>query len=480
MKEQNSSTTTEELRSEAEPESSERSPGTVRGLSIRTLSLCLVAFTIVISVLIGIGIVHVMNEFHELTDRTKALIFSLQEAEALLSGSNYLTDQVRLYAVTRDPEYADAYFREVHETQRRDRALEALTGYLKGTDDDALRISEEAMHLSNELMELEIHAMKLAAVSADEDPAVLAPEVRDYMLTPTELDSTPDEQAAAAIELVYSEQYREMKRQIEGKMADVTESVIQICENEQQQSEADMQSALARQTIYTVLVVILVILSYIMIAILILRPIRIYIDCIEHNNFLKITGAYEFKYLAVTYNNVYEMTREQQNLLRQKAERDALTGLFNRQAFEQMKAKLHNSRGKLAFLLLDVDVFKSINDTYGHDTGDEALIKVAELLEENFRTSDYIFRIGGDEFAVIMEKMTPDKREIIRRKIEAINEILQHPQTPGFPKYSLSVGVDFSEKGFSDALFHQTDQALYHTKENGRCGVSFFDELEEG
>ena len=456
----------------------EKNTGALKGFRIQSLSLWLVAFTLIISVLIGIGIVQVMKDYYELAQRTREYVFAQEDARDLLFGSNYLTDQARLYAVTKDHVYAEAYFTEVHESRRRDLALEALEVHLRGRNEDALNTSKEAMELSNALMVLEIHSMKLAALSAGEDMGSLAREIQDYQLTEEELSWTAQQQADASIELVFGEEYRTMKGQIEAKMSDVTRSVIEICERDQAESEGTMKNALIRQSIYTVLVVILVIFSYIMIAVLILRPIRIYVNCIKNNNFLEITGAYEFKYLAATYNNVYEMTMEQQNMLRKKAERDALTGLLNRQAFEQLKSQLRISSEPLAFLIIDVDVFKSINDNYGHDVGDQALIKVARLLDENFRKVDYVLRIGGDEFAVIMEKTGPDKKPIIRSKIEAINEILQHPEDEAvFPKYSVSVGIAFSEKGFSDDLFQQTDQALYHTKENGRCGYTFYDEL---
>lgn len=456
----------------------EKNTGVLKGFRIQSLSLWLVAFTLIISVLIGIGIVQVMEDYYELAQRTREYVFAQEDARDLLFGSNYLTDQARLYAVTKDHVYAEAYFTEVHETRRRDLALEALEVHLRERNEDALNTSKEAMELSNALMVLEIHSMKLAALSAGEDMGSLAREIQDYQLTEEELSWTAQQQADASMELVFGEEYRTMKGQIEAKMSDVTRSVIEICERDQAESEGTMKNALIRQSIYTVLVVILVIFSYIMIAVLILRPIRIYVNCIKNNNFLEITGAYEFKYLAATYNNVYEMTMEQQNMLRKKAERDALTGLLNRQAFEQLKSQLRISSEPLAFLIIDVDVFKSINDNYGHDVGDQALIKVARLLDENFRKVDYVLRIGGDEFAVIMEKTGPDKKPIIRSKIEAINEILQHPEDEAvFPKYSVSVGIAFSEKGFSDDLFQQTDQALYHTKENGRCGYTFYDEL---
>lgn len=457
----------------------EENAGTLKGLKIQTLSLWMVAVTIVVSVLIGEGIVHVMRDYNKLADITEEYIYVQEEAENLLIGSDFLTDRVRLYAVTKDLGYVEEYFTEVEETKRRDKALETLEEHMDGKDAEILTASREALELSNELMEMEMHAMKLAALSVDEAVSMLPLEIGDYPLTEEELSCTNEEKSDAAVGLVFSEEYRDMKRQIEEKISFVTERVITICEKEQAESENEMKTALIHQSIYTVLIVVLVIFSYIMIAVLILRPIRLYVNCIKNNNFLEITGAYEFKYLAATYNNVYEMTMEQQNMLRQKAERDALTGLLNRQSFEQLKESLRNPSKKLAFLLVDVDVFKAINDNYGHDTGDQALIKVANLLEDNFRKADYVLRIGGDEFAVIMEKITADKKQIIRDKIDAVNEVLQHPQGD-FPKYSVSVGVAFSEQGFHDELFHQTDTALYHTKENGRCGYTFYDELGDG
>lgn len=460
---------------------SREKPGTLKGLRIQTIGLWLVAATLIISILIGIGIGQVMNHHQRLAGMTKEYILAQEEVKNLLMGSNYLTDQVRFYAATKDYRYVEAYFREAEETKRRDQSLVLLEQYLQGEDQGMLDTARQAMELSDALMELEIHSMKLTALSAGEDMSRIHPRMQEYPLTEEELSSTSDEKLVQAVELVFGKEYRDTKSQIEEKLSKVTEDVIAICGQELEESEASMKSALVRQSIYTIVVVVLVLFSYVMIAVLILRPIRIYVNCIKNNNFLEITGAYEFKYLAATYNNVYEMTLEQQNMLRQKAEKDALTGLLNRQSFEQLKKQLGESAKRLAFLLIDVDVFKAINDNYGHDMGDQALIKVANLLDENFRRGDYVMRIGGDEFAVIMEKVDASHKQTIVEKIDSINDKLLHPEG-NFPRYSISVGVAFSSGGFHDELFRQTDQALYHTKENGRCGYTFYDELpaEEG
>lgn len=445
----------------------------LRGVRIRTLSLWIVAGTILVSVLIGDGIINVMNQHQKLAGMTQEYLLIKDNVADMSRGSDYLTEQARLYAITKDYNYADAYFQEVDITQRRDKALLEIEHRLQGKDPDAFRLSKEALELSNELMELEIHSMKLAALSVGEALDSLPAQVQDYPLTDAELQYTSQEKSEAASQLVFGQEYRAMKQQIDERLTSVTQSVTSICELDLEKSEKSMKNALTRQSIYTILVVMLVIFSYIMIAVLILRPIRIYVNCIKNNNFLEITGAYEFKYLAATYNNIFEMSMEQQNVLRRKAECDALTGLLNRQAFEQLKERLQGKTSVIALLLIDIDVFKSINDTYGHEMGDKALINAANILKESFRRADHVLRIGGDEFAIVMEKVQPDKPQIISEKIDKINWILQHPQND-LPKYSISVGIAFSENGYSDELFRQADQALYHTKENGRCGYTFY------
>lgn len=117
--------------------------------------------------------------------------------------------------------------------------------------------------------------------------------------------------------------------------------------------------------------------------------------------------------------------------------------------------------------MIDVDHFKDVNDRNGHEIGDLALKRVAKLLTRSFRNSDYVIRYGGDEFVVVLVDINSDNADIIQRKFEWINSEL-HYQKDGIPPLSISIGVAFSENGFTDDLFHQADTALYQAKEAGR------------
>lgn len=146
--------------------------------------------------------------------------------------------------------------------------------------------------------------------------------------------------------------------------------------------------------------------------------------------------------------------------------------LLNRRSFDQILSLYEKDRSSFALILADVDVFKQINDTCGHDTGDRILKRVAALLHTTFRSTDYVCRIGGDEFAVIMVDMSRELYYTITDKIAEINGLLAVPED-GLPAVSLSAGVAFSdENGFRGSLFRAADSALYTAKAHGRCGCS--------
>lgn len=146
--------------------------------------------------------------------------------------------------------------------------------------------------------------------------------------------------------------------------------------------------------------------------------------------------------------------------------------LLNRRSFDQILSLYEKDRSSFALILADVDVFKQINDTCGHDTGDRILKRVAALLHTTFRSTDCVCRIGGDEFAVIMVDMSRELYYTITDKIAEINGLLAVPED-GLPAVSLSAGVAFSdENGFCGSLFRAADSALYTAKAHGRCGCS--------
>lgn len=162
---------------------------------------------------------------------------------------------------------------------------------------------------------------------------------------------------------------------------------------------------------------------------------------------------------------------------RYESEHDSLTGLLNRKAFQDIKKQLRESSQPFAFLLIDGDKFKGVNDSYGHEIGDRVLQKIASQMEEQFRSEDYLIRLGGDEFVAIIMDITYSENAVIKEKIDKINIALQQPMDD-LPKLSISVGIAFAKSGYEDELFQKADEALYQTKAKGGCGYTIYGQGE--
>jgi diguanylate cyclase len=150
---------------------------------------------------------------------------------------------------------------------------------------------------------------------------------------------------------------------------------------------------------------------------------------------------------------------------------DALTNAGNRRYFDQ-KLEEHitlTQRYKypFSFMIFDIDFFKKINDTYGHDVGDKVLIEFSNLIRENLRQADIFARIGGEEFAVLLPATTNDKAYILAQKLRTLIE-----EYPGITPITTSIGLIQYEKGDDPkTMFQRADYALYKAKETGRNKV---------
>ncbi len=161
---------------------------------------------------------------------------------------------------------------------------------------------------------------------------------------------------------------------------------------------------------------------------------------------------------------------------------DPLTNLFNRRAIKEKTTELSaraSRRGKsIAFMMLDLDGFKKINDLYGHDCGDQLLREVADRMREVAPPSSIIARLGGDEFGICMV-FEPEYPETVDRVAEDLVEILARPVTIADVDQTVTASIGISRPEFDcdsiDMLIRRADIALYATKKNGRNGFSWFE-----
>lgn len=163
----------------------------------------------------------------------------------------------------------------------------------------------------------------------------------------------------------------------------------------------------------------------------------------------------------------------------QVALQDALTGLANRVSFEQsldhglIQAKRHG--WGLAVLFIDIDKFKSINDSYGHDLGDQVLLMVANRLKSFVRDEDMVSRWGGDEFVCLLLeiKQEADVTHLAEKMIDRIAEACEFNGTVLSIKASIGIAIYPADGDMADVLFKNADTAMYKAKGTEKRVVLF-------
>ena len=200
------------------------------------------------------------------------------------------------------------------------------------------------------------------------------------------------------------------------------------------------------------------------------------------NRDLQVEQVRELERINAALQAEIEERRHAEHRAQALATRDALTGLLNRRSLterlEQALGRARRHREQLALLFLDMDRFKSINDTLGHPAGDELLIQIASRLRKAVREVDHVARLGGDEFVVLMEGLgcytaaAEVAKKIAASCAESFTVQGQDIRT------SASVGISlFPQDGSSvHELMRNADLAMYHAKQERRSSVQFFHE----
>jgi diguanylate cyclase (GGDEF)-like protein len=178
----------------------------------------------------------------------------------------------------------------------------------------------------------------------------------------------------------------------------------------------------------------------------------------------------EFRFLILRYNNFLLQWKEEVKRLNEITMLDELTKSYNRRYFNQKVQKhidLFRRYGQVfSMIMFDVDDFKSINDTYGHDNGDYILKAIVNDVKHHIRSSDVICRIGGEEFAVIL---TETNLEEACRVAEKIRSAIASQRYIAEQKVTISVGVDVFEEKYDFNIFYRAvDSLLYKSKQSGK------------
>ncbi len=383
--------------------------------------------------------------------------------------SAYLTDQSRYFVVTGDKEYLCQYMNEVRVQQRRDKALETI---MNGTEANELWTAiGTASNMSNKLMLTELYAMTLAAEGYGLDISDIDLSEYGIVISPQDAALPPKEKIDRAIDMLFDDYYASMQSTIEGGVYDGLDGLVESMRDAEETHTASVERLLMRQTCLTMALVACLLFFMVLTVLVLLAPIKRSTNLIRADQKMPRMRATELAYMAGAYNAMYDIKTAHLSQLSYDVSHDELTGVFNRKLFEEKRLEL--AEDDLTLVLIDVDHFKSINDTYGHDVGDSILKEVAAAISSGFRSSDYVCRIGGDEFAVLLPNMRREGRSILEMKIERIRGALRIMED--LPAVTLSIGVAFSDGCAAEELFRRADKALYQSKDKGRDHVSFYE-----
>jgi diguanylate cyclase (GGDEF)-like protein len=156
-----------------------------------------------------------------------------------------------------------------------------------------------------------------------------------------------------------------------------------------------------------------------------------------------------------------------------KAATDALTGVNNRMSFmdflEAEHKRFERTGMKYALVMMDVDFFKRVNDTFGHQAGDEVLKEVARLMRENFRATDSLGRYGGEEFAALLVNSDQRGAKMLAERMRRAVEARRMNTSAGVFSITMSLGIALAEQGLEPGeVIRRADEALYRAKRSGR------------
>ena len=437
------------------------------GISLRTVYIWMVIAALTLTCLMVYFTFHMTRSFHMMSQTTDEHIDLERAASDMMDASDYLTERVQHFVGTGNMQYLEEYFVESEETARREKALERMKD--SPGHETAYEYLSKAMEASLELMDQEYYAMKLVV------------EAKGYLYYPEILKKTelskedaalsPDEKMQRAAFLVLNDDYFNLKNRIRSNMK---QSLKEI-ENQTREAEEASTESLRMEMNVVRVVILLQALGFLLVIWLTSRlgisPVLKAVDRIREDDPLPEIGASEFRYLAKAYNKMYDVYKKSLESLNFKASHDELTGAYNRTGYDLLLSSI--DRRTTWLMLFDVDQFKEINDTYGHQTGDEVLSRFVYVLKKNFRSDDYVCRFGGDEFCVFMVHADEKWKGLVTSKIEKIRSELRTPRN-GLPAFTVSCGIVHGSQAEDTAsLVRMADDALYRTKKSGRDGYTF-------
>ena len=426
-----------------------------------SFSLLTVIFLLIL-IMIFIGSVYtshrIKKSYIQVQEAIRVSAICKNSSQTIKDISNNLSKKAQYFVITHATVYAEEYIQERFNNPEREEALAKLYESTRESTNFKTRL-KIAMNQSDSLAGIELYAIRLAYEAAD--ITNLPSAISEIEIRPSDVGNTAEERQKIAQGVIFNEGYALYQARVNQNCNDIITEIEADIESNLESKSQKLAKLLHMANLLQAMLIILNMIFFVSLIFMILRPLKNYSSSIKNEEHLNVMGAMELKLLAETYNNVHDY--------------DELTKILNRRGLNVACKNSTKKRSEVCFILVDVDNFKTINDTYGHSTGDFVLEKIAELLKEYFRKEDAIARIGGDEFAVLANNLSFDSSDLITSKIEKLN--IELSKVEKVKNVSVSVGIAFSRKGYSKELFRNADKALYRVKNGTKNGYSVYESV---
>ena len=243
-----------------------------RKIKIERVSNWSIIITIIVATLFGFISFQSKKEFHVLQTTTEQYILCEKAAKQLQDGSDYLTEQVRLYVMTTQKEYLELYFKEVNKTQRREKALTDLKQYF--SDTEAFDSLESALQYSEELMNTEYYAMRL--ILETDGQQEIPDELKTVELTPEDEQLSDEEKIKKAREMVCDASYQEARTEISDNVTTCMNNLIKQTRNNQGRATTIFSDMYLKLEVGIVILVVLMLFICFIVRRLVVRPLISY------------------------------------------------------------------------------------------------------------------------------------------------------------------------------------------------------------
>lgn len=386
-----------------------------KGFRIRTFNTLMIVISCALYICLLMAMTYTMRNYEQLVQLTDDHISLEAAARTVTKASDYLTEQVRLYVQTRKEEYAWRYFDEITITKSRQKALAVLQQHsIAPSKEINLKLAVED---SDALMIREFYAIALVAAAEGHAETTALPVLVGTMLEPADAALSPQKKIEKAREMVFDTEYQTMKKKIYDHLDLFSHGILTTTEARLGNGLENLYDAIdAQRTLLSVLEILNAV-TFFVITVLVVKPLRDCIHSVRKREPFREKGAYEFRYLARTYNDINRRSdalAASEALLRSKTQHDELTGLYNRSYFYEIAAeRIRESDEDMYIITVDICNLKIVNEHYGMNAGDRLLKDIGTQLQHLDKNSCMIIaRFAIDHYYMCVPKSEFDRIEL--------------------------------------------------------------------